>query len=46
MAEQIMSEVITKAVAEATMAEMQIQRITSASAPKLGGPALKQPNFN
>ena len=47
-----MSEVIAKAVAEATsiviktMAEMQTQRITSASGPKLGGPPLKQPNFN
>ena len=52
MAEQIMSEAIAKAVAEATriviqtMAETQTQRITSASGPKLGGPALKQPNFN
>ena len=41
-----------KAVAEATrivirtMAEMQTQRITSTWGPKLGGPALKQPNYN
>ena len=47
-----MSEVIAKAVAEATriaiqtMAEMQAQRIPSAAGPKLGGPTLKQPNFN
>ena len=47
-----MSEVIVKAVAEATriaiqtMAEMQTQRITSASGPKLGSPTLKQPDFN
>ena len=43
---------ITKTVAEAariviqTMAEMQTQRVTSTSGPKLGGPTLKQPNFN
>ena len=47
-----MSEVIAKAVAEAsrivmqTMAEMQTQRTTSTPGPKLGSPALKQPNFN
>ena len=52
MAEQVMIEAIAKAVAEATriaiqtMAEMQTQRITSASGPKLGSPTLKQPNFN
>ena len=52
MAEQIMSETIMKAVAEATriviqtMAEMQTQRTTSASGPKLGSPTLKQTNFN
>ena len=52
MAEQIMSEVITKAVAEAsrvviqTMAETQAQRMPSTTGPKVGGPALKQPNFN
>ena len=49
MAEQIMSKVIAKAVAEATrlaiqtMAKMQVQRIPSAAGPKLGSPALKQP---
>ena len=47
-----MREVITKAMAEATriaiqtMAEMQTQRRTSASGPKLGSPTSKQPNFN
>ena len=47
-----MSEVIMKAVAEATriaiqtMARMQPQGITSASGPKLDSPTLKQPNFN
>ena len=47
-----MSEAITEAVAEATriailtMAEMQTQRITSASGPKLGSPTLKQPSLN
>ena len=52
MVEQVMSEVITKAVAEATrivlqtMAKMQAQRVPSTAGPKLGGPALKQPNFN
>ena len=41
-----------KAVADATriviqtMAEMQTQRITSTSGPKLGSPILKQPNCN
>ena len=52
MADQVMSEAITKAVAEATrlaiqtMAEMQTQRTLSTTGPKLGSPALKQPNFN
>ena len=52
MAEQVMNEIIAKAVAEATriaiqtMAEMQAQRIPSTTGPKLGGPTLKQPNFN
>ena len=52
MAEQIMNEAITKAVAEATriviqtMAEIQAQRIPNAAGPKLGGPTLKQPNFD
>ena len=53
MAEQVMmSEVITTAVAEATrigiqmMAEAQTQRSESQLGPKLGSPALKQPQFN
>ena len=52
MAEQIMSEVIAKAVAEVTriviqtIAELQAQRVPNTAGPKLGGPALKQPNFN
>ena len=53
MAEQVlMSEAIMNAVAEATriaiqaMAEMQAQRSESQQGPKLGGPALKQPQFN
>ena len=47
-----MSEMITKAVAEATrvaiqtMVETQVQRMPSTTGPKLGGPTLKQPNFN
>ena len=47
-----MSEVITKAVAEATriaiqtMVEMQEQKIPNAGGPKLGGPTLKQPTFD
>ena len=51
MAEQIMSEAIAKAVAEATriviqtMAEMQTQRIPNAAGPKLGSPTLKQPTY-
>ena len=52
MAEQIMSEAITKAVAEATriaiqtMAEMQVQKIPNAAGPKLGDPTLQQPTSN
>ena len=52
MAEQIMSEAITKTVAEATriaiqmMAEMQAQRTPNAAGPKLDSPTLKQPTFN
>ena len=52
MAEQIISEVIEKAVAEATriaiqtMAETQVQRIPNAAGPKLGDPTLKQPTFD
>ena len=51
MADQAMSEVFMKAVAEATriviqtMAEMQTQRTASTPEPMLGGPVLKQPNF-
>ena len=47
-----MSEAIAKAVAEATriaiqtMAETQAQRMLNTTGPKLGGPTLKQPNFN
>ena len=47
-----MNKVIAKAVAEATriaiqtMAEMQAQRVPNAAGPKLGGPTLKQPNFD
>ena len=53
MADQVvMSEALLKAVAEATritiqtMTEMQTQRTVSTPGPKLGGPVLKQPNFN
>ena len=52
MAEQMMSEVITRAMVEATrvvlqmMAEAQAQRTQNATGPKLGGPTLKQPTFN
>ena len=50
--ESMMSEAITKAVAEVTrvalqtMAEAQAQRTQNAAGPKLGGPTLKQPMFN
>ena len=50
--EQIMSEAMTKAVAEATriviqtMAETQAQKIPNAAGPKLAGPTLKQPTFD
>ena len=52
MAEQIMSEVITKAVTEAariviqTMAEIQSLKIPNVAGPKLGSPFLKQPTFD
>ena len=53
MAEQIeMRAVIAKAVAEAmrimiqTMAEMQLRMVDSQQGPKIGGPVLKQPQFN
>ena len=48
MAEQNMSHVIAKAVAEATkiaiqtMADIQVQQIDSQHGPRLGGPALKK----
>ena len=53
MEEQIaMNEAITKAVAEATwvkiqtLSEVQNQRSADQRGPKLGGPVLKQPQFN
>ena len=52
MAEQIISEAITKAVAKATriaiqtMTKMQARRVPNAAGPKLDGPTLKQPTFN
>ena len=50
--EQIMSEAIVRAVAEATrtvlqtMAEAQAERMHDGSGPKLGGPTMKQPLFD
>ena len=50
--EQIMSEVTTRAVAEATrialqtMAEAQAERTHDGLGPKVGGPAMKQPMFD
>ena len=50
--EQVMNEVITKAVAEATrvaiqtMAEAQVERTHNISGPKIGGPTMKQPTFD
>ena len=50
--EQIMNEVIAKAVAEATrvaiqaMAEAQVERTHDISGPKIGGPAMKQLTFD
>ena len=51
--EQIeMSKVIAKAMAEATwimiqtMAEMQLRMEETQQGPKIGGPVLKQPQFN
>ena len=47
----VMSKAIAKAVVEATriaiktMVDMQTQRTASQPGPKLGGPALKQPEF-
>ena len=48
----VINETIAKAVAEATrvaiqtFAEAQSQRSEGQRGPKLGGPALKQPQFN
>ena len=50
--EQVMNEVITRAVAEATrvaiqtMAEAWAERTYDISEPKIGGPAMKQPTFD
>ena len=53
MAEQsVVNEAITKAMAEATrvaiqaLAETQVQRMPNTAGPKIGSPALRQPNFN
>ena len=50
--EQIMSEAIARAVAEATriaiqtMAEAQVERTPGTSGPKIGSPTMKQPMVN
>ena len=50
--EQIMSEAITRAVAEATriaiqtMAEALAERMHNGSGPKIGSPTMKQPMFD
>ena len=50
--EQIMSEVIARAVAEATriaiqtMVEAQAERMHDRSGPKIGSPTMRQPMFN
>ena len=50
--EQIISEAIARAVAEATrialqtMAEAWVERTHDRSGPKLGGPTMKQPTFD
>ena len=50
--EQIMSEAIARAVAEATrislqtMAEAQVERVHDGSGPKLGSPTMNQPKFD
>ena len=50
--EQIMSEAITRVVAEATriaiqtVVEAQAERTHNTSGPKIGGPTMKQPIFN
>ena len=50
--EQMMSEAITRAVAEATrivlqtMAEAQTERTQNAAGPKIGSPTLQQPSYD
>ena len=50
--EQVMNEVITKVVAEATrvaiqtMAEAWVERMHNVSGPKIGSLAMKQPTFD
>ena len=50
--EQIMSEAITKAVAEATrvaiqtMAEARVEKTSDMVGPKIGSPTMKQPTFD
>ena len=50
--EQIMNEVIIRAVAETTrvvihtMVEAQVERMHDISRPKIGSPAMKQPTFD
>ena len=47
--EQILSEAITKAVAEASYpgyGRAQVERTHNTSGPKIGGPAMKQPTFD
>ena len=52
MAEQMLTKVITRAIAEATRvvlqmtAEAQAQRTQNTTGPKVGGPTLKQPAFD
>ena len=50
--EQIMSEAIAKAIAEATrvaiqaMAEARVEQMHNTAGPKIGGPVMKQPTFD
>ena len=50
--DQMMSEAITKAVAEATrvaiqaMEEAQAEQTHNTAGPKIGGPTIKQPTFD
>ena len=52
VSEQIMSEAITRAVAEVTriaiqpMAKARVERMHDISGPKIGSPAMKQPTFD